>query len=121
MRLAMRRLALVLLAGFLAVVAPGCGGGGGGDGGSGNSAGADAPEPTELALGAFRAAEEAGSLHYSFEANLTVAGSKPIRLTVEGDAGGDAAQADVSFAAEGMPLAGTILYAQGGLFIRFMG
>jgi hypothetical protein len=110
-----RRLVVLVLACGLAASAAGCGVGGTESGSPG------APEPGELAVAAFKAAEAAGSVHYSVEATLAADGAAPMRFAAEGDFAMRQARADVSFEGDGVSLAGTLLYAEGGFFVNFMG
>jgi hypothetical protein len=111
----MRRLLPVILVCALAFVAAGCGMGGSGSDSPG------APEPGELALDAFRAAQRAGTVHYSVQATLEGEGTGPMRLAVDGDLGEGEGRADVSFEGNGQSLAGTLLYDRGGFFVKFLG
>ena len=109
----MRRLFVLVLACGLAALAAGCGVEGSGSSRPG------VPEPGRLVLGAFRAAEAAGSFHYSVEATLAPENAAPMRFLVSGDLAERKARAEVSFEGDGRSLAGTLLYARGG-FVRFM-
>jgi hypothetical protein len=110
----MRRLVVLLLLCGLAACTAGCGVGGSSSGTLG------APEPAELVVDAIRAAEAAGSFHYSLEATVATDTSPAVRLTLAGDFAEQQARADVSFEGQGESLAGTLLYADGGFFVKFM-
>jgi hypothetical protein len=115
MKARMRRVVVfVLLCGLIAL-ATGCGVGGSSSGSPG------APEPGQLVLDAFKAAEATGSFHYSLEANLATEASPAMRFAVSGEFAERQARADVSFEGQGKSLAGTLLYADGGFFVKFMG
>lgn len=110
----MRRLVVLVLACGLAALAAGCGVGGSGSGSPG------APEPSQLVLDAFRAAEAAGSFHYAVEATLAPKTAAPVRFVISGDLAERKARAEVSFEGDGQSLAGTLLWARGDFFVRFM-
>jgi hypothetical protein len=110
-----RRLVILLVACGIAATAAGCGMGGSETGDPG------APEPRELAWESFRAAQRAGSVHYSFEAEITADGGSPIRLTFDGALAKGRGQADVTFSGTGQSIAGTLLYDREAFYVRFLG
>jgi hypothetical protein len=115
MQVAMRRLlALALLSAFAAVAA-GCGVGGKSSGAAG------APEPADLAWQAVQAAQQAGTAHYTFEADVASDGMGRLRLAIDGDVGRGQARADVSLGGNGYSLAGTLLFDGAGFFIKYLG
>jgi hypothetical protein len=80
-----------------------------------------APEPGQLVLDSLRAAEVAGTFRYSLEAKVASEGAEAMRFAVVGEFAERQARADVSFEGQGERLTGTLLYAEGGFFVRFMG
>jgi hypothetical protein len=109
----MRRLLLAVFVCALALLPSACG-----MGGAASASGV--PQPSELALDAFRAAQQAGSAQYSFEATLAGEGTSPMRLRVDGALGRGKVRADASFEGRGRSLGGTLLYDGGAVFIRYL-
>jgi hypothetical protein len=108
------RFLLVVCISALALLSTACGV-------STGSASDGAPDPRELAVDAFRAAQRAGRARYSFEATLQGEGSGAMRLRVDGAVGQGKTRADVSFEGEDQSLAGTLLYSSGAVFVRYLG
>jgi hypothetical protein len=79
------------------------------------------PSRASSPLDSFRAAEQAGSAQYSFEATLSGDGTGPMRLRVDGALGQGKVRADASFEGGGRSLAGTLLYSSGAVFVRYLG
>jgi hypothetical protein len=110
----MRRFLLALPALVVVLAGFGCGVGGGDSGASGS------PDPSDLAREAFRAARDAGSVRYGFEASLAAEGQPPMRLSVSGAVGEKKLKADVTFDGGGQAFAGSALVDETGFFIRFL-
>lgn len=110
----MRRVLLALLMCSVALTGAGCGMGGSSSSASG------APEPSDLARQAFRAARDAGSVRFTLDASVTADGQPPMKLSVSGVFGKERLKADVSFTGQGQSLSGSVLVDETAFFLRFL-